>query len=123
MASRMTELVLDARDRERLAAFWSAVLGWVVVDRYDGQVEIGPSDGETGTAPVMVFVPSTDEKPAKLRLHIDVRPTDRDHQAELARLVGLGATRADVGQAADTPWVVLADPEGNEFCLLHRVAG
>ena len=67
-----------------------------------------------------MFGPVADPTPGKLRLHIDVNPTDRDQDAELERLLGLGATSADVGQAGDEGWHVLADPEGNEFCLLRR---
>jgi len=58
--------------------------------------------------------------PGKLRLHIDLNATDRDQDAELERLLGLGATHADVGQTGNEGWHVLADPEGNEFCLLRR---
>jgi hypothetical protein len=67
----------------------------------------------------MVLYRSSDVKSHKLRLHIDLRPTDGGHQAELARLLAAGATPADVGQGDDVRWAVLADPEGNEFCLLH----
>ena len=118
MTSRITELVLDAHDPERLASFWCEVLGWSVIDRYDGQVEIGPAGAAAAAGPSMVFVPSTDAKRQKLRLHLDLRPADGDHAAELRRLLDAGAVRADVGQG-DVPWAVLADPEGNEFCLLH----
>lgn len=120
MTSRLTELVLDAHDPERLASFWCEVLGWSVVDRYEGQVEIGPSEASTSRCPSVVFVPTSDDKVQKLRLHLDVRPADGDHAAELQRLLDAGAVRADVGQG-DVPWAVLADPEGNEFCLLHPV--
>ena len=114
----MSELVLDARDPERLASFWCTVLDWVVVDRYDGQVEIGPGE-PAYDGPSMVFVPSTDAKLTKLRLHIDLRPVDIDHASELARILAAGAVRVDIGQGDDVAWAVLADPEGNEFCLLH----
>lgn len=117
VTSRLSELVLDSRDPEGLAAFWCEVLGWSVLDRYDGQVEIGAS-AEEQQGPTFVFVPSTNAKVQKLRLHVDVRPVDGDHEAELQRLLDVGAVRVDVGQG-DAPWVVLADPEGNEFCLLH----
>jgi len=105
MASRITELVLDARDPEALASFWCQVLDWMVVDRYDGQVEIGPNAGATA-GPTMVFVPSTDERRQKLRLHLDLRPADRDHADELDRLLGLGAACTDVGQEPETRWAV-----------------
>jgi hypothetical protein len=121
MACRFSELVVDSRDPEALAAFWSAVLDYRVIGREeDGSVEIGPAEGFGGPAPTLVFGPVQDPTPGKLRLHIDVNPTDRDQDAELERLLSLGATRADVGQTGDEGWQVLADPEGNEFCLLKR---
>jgi predicted enzyme related to lactoylglutathione lyase len=119
MACRMTELVLDARDPDRLAAFWCEVLGWEVTDASDYEVEIAPRGVDAG-APTMVFLRSQTEKVEKLRLHLDLRPTDCDHAAELERLLAAGATPADIGQG-DVRWAVLADPEGNEFCLLHPV--
>jgi catechol 2,3-dioxygenase-like lactoylglutathione lyase family enzyme len=120
MACRITELVLDCRDPERLAAFWCEVLGFSVLDREDGAVEIGPAEGSGGLQPTLVLSPSDDPKLQKLRLHIDVNATDRDQDAELMRLLAAGATRADVGQSGQESWHVLADPEGNEFCLLRR---
>ena len=121
MACRFSELVIDCRDPEALAAFWAAVLDYRVLGREaDGSVEIGPAEGFGGAAPTLVFGPVADPTPGKLRLHIDVNPTDRDQDAELERLLALGAVPADVGQAGDEGWHVLADPEGNEFCLLKR---
>ena len=121
MACRFSELVVDSRDPEGLADFWAAVLDYRVLGREeDGSVEIGPADGFGGPAPTLVFGPVADPTPGKLRLHIDVNPTDRDQDEELERLLELGATRADVGQTGDEGWHVLADPEGNEFCLLKR---
>ena len=120
MACRFTEIVVDCRDPESLAAFWSAVLDYRELSREDGAIEIGPAAGFGGAAPTLVFGPVPDPTPGKLRLHIDVNPTDRDQDAELERLLALGATPADVGQTGDEPWHVLADPEGNEFCLLRR---
>jgi catechol 2,3-dioxygenase-like lactoylglutathione lyase family enzyme len=120
MACRISELVIDCADPERLAAFWCEVLGWVVLDRAPDGIEIGPASGFGGPQPTLVFNPSAAPKRDKLRLHLDVSPTDRDQDAELARLLALGAVPADVGQAGDESWHVLADPEGNEFCLLRR---
>ena len=121
MACRFSELVVDSRDPEGLAAFWAAVLDYRVLGREeDGSVEIGPADGFGGPAPTLVFGPVADPTPGKLRLHIDLNATDRDQDAELERLLGLGATRADVGQTGEESWHVLADPEGNQFCLLRR---
>ena len=121
MACRISELVLDALDPERLAAFWCEVLGYVVLERDEGgSVEIGPPDiGFGGPQPTLVLSPSSDPRTGKLRLHIDINATDRDQDAELERLLALGATPVDVGQTGTESWHVLADPEGNEFCLLH----
>ena len=120
MACRFSELVIDSRDPEVLAAFWSAVLGYRELSREDGVVEIGPEQGFEGPAPTLVFVPVADPTPGKVRLHIDLSPTDRDQDEELDRLLGLGAVPTDVGQTGEENWHVLADPEGNEFCLLRR---
>ncbi|MEN3361240.1 MAG: hypothetical protein V7637_5222 [Mycobacteriales bacterium] len=121
MACRITELVLDCSDPDRLAAFWSGVLGYVETDREPDAVEIGPPGADAGgLLPRLVFSRADEPKREKLRLHIDVNATDRDQDAELARLLALGATPADVGQTGGESWHVLADPEGNEFCLLRR---
>ncbi|MFF7381767.1 VOC family protein [Streptomyces griseoluteus] len=122
MACRISELVLDAAEPERLAAFWRGVLGYVELGREDdGSIEIGPPGaGFGGPQPTLVLSPSADPRPAKLRLHIDVSPTDRDQPAELDRLLALGARQADIGQTGEESWHVLLDPEGNEFCLLRR---
>ena len=121
MACRITELVLDAHDPELLARFWCTVLGYVELDRVDGSIEIGPPEaGFGGPQPTIVFDRTDQPKSGKLRLHIDVNSTDRDQEAELDRLLAAGARRADIGQAGNESWHVLADPEGNEFCLLRR---
>ncbi|MFI5527302.1 VOC family protein [Kitasatospora sp. NPDC051853] len=122
MACRISELVIDCVDPEGLAVFWSAVLGYVEVGREsDGSIEIGPpGTGFGGPQPTLVLSPTTDPRPAKLRLHLDVSPTDRDQPAELERLLALGARPVDIGQGPDVTWHVLTDPEGNEFCLLRR---
>ena len=121
MACRFSELVIDSRDPEALARWWSAVLGYEELSRDDdGAIEIGPAAGFGGPAPTLVFAPVADPTRGKRRLHIDVSPTDRDQDAELQRLLDLGAVTADVGQTGEENWHVLADPEGNEFCLLRR---
>ena len=121
MACRISELVIDAAEPDLLAAFWSEVLGYVELGREnDGSIEIGPPDaGFGGLQPTLVLSPSGDPRAGKLPLHIDVSATDRDQDAELKRLLALGARRADVGQTGHESWHVLADPEGNEFCLLR----
>ena len=121
MACRFSELVVDSLDPEALAAFWAAVLNYRVLGREeDGGVEIGPEAGFGGPAPTLVFAPVSDPTPGKVRLHIDLNATDRDQDAELTRLLELGAVRADVGQTGEEGWHVLADPEDNQFCLLKR---
>ena len=123
MACRITELVLDAHDPDLLARFWCTVLGYVELDRVDGSIEIGPPEaGFGGPQPTIVFDRTDEPKSGKLRLHIDVNATDRDQEAELDRLLAAGARRADIGQTGNESWHVLADPEGNEFCLLRRRA-
>ncbi|MEG3627552.1 VOC family protein [Streptomyces poriticola] len=121
MACRISELVIDCADAERLAVFWSEVLGYVELGREDdGSIEIGPPGaGFGGPQPTLILSPSGDPRTGKLRLHIDVSPTDRDQDAELERLFALGARTVDVGQTGAESWHVLADPEGNEFCLLR----
>ncbi len=121
MACRITELVIDCADPQRLADFWCEVLGYVELGWEDGALEIGPPGiGFGGPQPTLVFSPSDEPKRGKLPLHLDVNPTDRDQDSELARLLAAGARPADVGQSGTESWHVLADPEGNEFCLLRR---
>jgi catechol 2,3-dioxygenase-like lactoylglutathione lyase family enzyme len=131
MGSRLTEVVVDSHDPEAQARFWAAALGYHVVRREDGQVEIGPWVREASdlaeqvrrapTVPTLVFVAVPEGKTVKNRLHLDLRPVDGSHAEEVERLLGLGARRADIGQG-EVPWVVLADPEGNEFCVLGPLA-
>jgi hypothetical protein len=106
------QVIVASRDPVALGRWWCDVLGWVVVD--DGPIvfEIQP---EPGRLPGILFVPNDEPKVGQNRLHIDLRPDDQ--QAEVERLIGLGASRVDVGQG-DVSWVVMADPEGNEFCVL-----
>jgi hypothetical protein len=118
MGARFTELVIDCRDPERVAQFWGAVLGYDITDRGpEGEIEI--SGGAPG-APTLVFVRVPEGKTLKNRIHIDVNPTETDQSNELRRLIRLGARRVDVGQGTDVSWIVLADVEDNEFCLLRR---
>jgi len=117
MGARFTELVIDCHDPNRLAEFWAAVLDYEVLDRGpNGEVEIGLR----GTLPTLVFVAVPEPKSVKNRIHIDVNPTETDQSNELRRLIRLGARRVDVGQGNDVSWIVLADIEDNEFCLLRR---
>lgn len=122
MACRLSELVLDCQDPSALARWWCEVLDWVELDRDgDDVIEIGPAASSGG--PTLILSRSDDPRRGKLPLHLDVNPTDRDQPAELERLLALGARPVDIGQTGQESWHVLADPEGNEFCLLRsRVA-
>jgi hypothetical protein len=129
VACRFTELVVDCHDHDRLGRFWSAVLGYDVTDRADGPDEhFVQLEGPPGAGPTILLIRTPDVKSVKNRLHIDVNATDRSQEEEVERILALGATHADVGQGEQS-WVVLADPEGNEFCVLrsrvepHRAAG
>jgi predicted enzyme related to lactoylglutathione lyase len=117
MAAVLTEIVIDCRDPLRVATFWAAVLDWRVVEDERGFCWASAT-GEP-TPPLLVFVPVPEAKSVKNRIHLDVNPSGADQADELPRLLALGATEVDVGQG-DVPWIVLADPEGNEFCLLAR---
>jgi predicted enzyme related to lactoylglutathione lyase len=117
MANRITSLCIDGTDVERLAAFWTQVLGWQVTDRDEECVRIQES-ADARLAIDFCRVPDGPKR-GKNRLHIDVNATDRDQAGELERLLALGARPADIGQGEDVTWHVLADPEGNEFCLLR----
>ena len=106
------QLVVDAVDPVTLGRWWADALGWVIVDDDPDEFEIR---AEPDRLPGLLFAAVPEPKRAKNRLHLDLRPTDQ--QAAVARLLALGAQRADVGQG-DESWVVLRDPEGNEFCVL-----
>ncbi len=112
MSSRWYTLVIDAKDPARLARWWAQVLEYELVEEGPDEVVIVQDED---TNPGIIFVPATEEKTGKNRLHLDLNPDDQD--AEVERLVNLGAARVDIGQR-DVRWVVLADPEGNEFCVL-----
>jgi hypothetical protein len=117
MSLEWEQVIVDAADPAALGRWWCDALGWVVVDDSPDEFEIRPSPDRL---PGLLFVQGVDPKVVKNRLHIDLRPDDRD--AEVERLLALGATRADIGQG-DESWVVLADPEGNEFCVLSSRTG
>jgi hypothetical protein len=124
MASKFTELAIDCADPSGLARFWCSVLDYEVHEEEDGLVTIGSPlvpEGREHLGPVpptLTFARVPEGKTVKNRLHIDVNPTDRDQDEEVRRLLGLGARHADIGQTGDESWVTLADPEGNEFCVL-----
>jgi hypothetical protein len=126
MTSRLTEVIIDCHDLEVVADFWSAVLGYERGHSGDGwlAIEAPNRDGSDAAwragplAPVIAFVLVPEEKVVKNRVHIDVTPFDRTQESEV--LIGLGAGLADIGQS-DTSWVVMRDPEGNEFCVMGEL--
>ena len=117
MSSRIAAIAIDAVQPRVVADFWCNVLGWRVVEEDDGLVSIAPADGSWPTIDV---APVPEGKTVKNRVHLDLRADGVPTGDELERLLDLGARRVDVGQGADATWVVLSDPEGNEFCLLSR---
>lgn len=126
MASRFTELIIDCHHPRELAAFWCAVLDYTVIDAEGDVVEISgwqPTAEAVRAgvhAPTLVFIRVPESKTVKNRLHIDVSPIDRSRDEEVERLLALGARHVDIGQGEQS-WVVLADPEGNEFCVLRSL--
>lgn len=112
MALEWEQVVIATPNPARLGRWWCEALRWVVVDDDPPVFEIQPSAGQL---PGLLFLEVDEPKAGKNRLHLDFRPDDQ--AAEVERLIGLGATRVDIGQG-DVAWVVLADPEGNEFCVL-----
>lgn len=130
MALSWYTTVVDAHDIAMLGRWWAQTLGWHVVyeDEHEVAIAADPQADEQvvedleswlAQRPALVFVPVPEAKAGKNRLHIDLAPhLTQDREAEIARLLERGATRADVGQRDDVTWTVLADPEGNEFCVL-----
>jgi len=117
MTLKLASLAWDASRPMRLARFWAAALDWEIVDETRGQVTLMPTDG---TGFTFVYVPAAGEKAGENRIHLDLSSRSaEDQQATVARLTGLGAGEIDVGQGRDARHVVLADPEGNEFCVLE----
>jgi predicted enzyme related to lactoylglutathione lyase len=119
MTLRVQAIDVDANDPSALAGFWQELLGWRRTYEGEDEVVLEPPAGspEDGVAPDLLFLKVPEGKQGKNRLHLDLRPDDRD--AEVARAEALGATRVDVGQDDAVTWVVLADPEGNEFFILR----
>jgi predicted enzyme related to lactoylglutathione lyase len=118
MDIRIQCLVIDSDDCELLARFWSEAIGWRITYESPDEWCIEPPEGSPAVdvAPDLLFVKVPDRKMVKNRLHLDLRP--KDQGAEVERILALGATRVDIGQSDEVSWVVLADPEGNEFCVL-----
>ncbi|MGQ0846970.1 MAG: VOC family protein [Sporichthyaceae bacterium] len=122
MSLRIQCLCINTTDPARLAGFWQEVLGWSRTYDEPHEVVLEPPAGspEDGVSPDLLFVRVPESKSGVNRLHLDLRPVDQ--AAELVRVEALGAKRVDVGQGPDATWVVLADPDGNEFCVLRALA-
>lgn len=121
MTVRIQALCIDSTNPQVPAGFWERALGWRRTYEADDEIVLEPPAGspEDGVVPDLLFLRVPERKESKNRLHLDLRPEDRD--AEVARLEGLGARRVDVGQGQDVTWVVMADPDGNEFCVLRAL--
>jgi catechol 2,3-dioxygenase-like lactoylglutathione lyase family enzyme len=116
MPVRLHHIVIDTHDLPGLARFWTRALGWPVLSEREREIVIGPDVN----APIGIcFMPVTDAKTVKNRVHVDLTTSAADRDQEIGRLIGLGARRVDVGQTGEESWTVLADPEGNEFCVVR----
>ena len=122
MTVRWQCLCVESPDPGRAASFWQEALGWRCTHETADEVVLEPPAGspEDGVSPDLLFQRVPHAKAAKNRLHLDLRPDDQD--AEVTRLLEIGATHVDIGQGPDVGWVVLADPDGNEFCVLRALA-
>jgi catechol 2,3-dioxygenase-like lactoylglutathione lyase family enzyme len=121
MSLRIQCVCIDCHDPSRLAKFWEEALGWRRTYEHDDEVVLEPPAGspEDGVVPDVLFLRVPEGKTIKNRLHFDLRPDDQG--AAVQRLIGLGARHVSIGQTPDSSWVVLADPEGNEFCVLKAL--
>ena len=116
MPVRLHHIVVDTHDLPGLARFWTQALVWKVLSEREHEIVIGTDEN----APVgMCFMPVTDAKTVKNRLHLDLTTSAQDRDQEIERLLTLGARRVDIGQTGSESWTVLADPEGNEFCVIR----
>jgi predicted enzyme related to lactoylglutathione lyase len=116
MPLTLHHVVVDAHDLPKLAQFWTQALGWRVLSEREREIVIGPDvNAPTG----ICFMPVTSPKTVKNRVHLDLTTGAADRDAEIERLLALGASRVDIGQTGKESWTVLADPEGNEFCVIR----
>ncbi len=119
MTSRIAQWTLDVHDVSRMADFWSQVLGYEIEQTDHDSVHLYPPEGADPAALSVWLQASAATKRDKNRNHPDLRVDGEDLDAEVERVIGLGARHVDVGQTGEEPFVVLADPEGNEFCILR----
>jgi predicted enzyme related to lactoylglutathione lyase len=116
MPARLHHIVIDTHDLPGLARFWTQALGWRILSEREREIVIGSDEN----APVGIcFMPVSDPKTVKNRVHIDLTSGAEDREQEIERLISLGARRVDIGQTGQESWTVLADPEGNEFCVVR----
>jgi predicted enzyme related to lactoylglutathione lyase len=116
MPVTLHHVVVDAHDLPKLARFWSQALGWKVLSEREHEIVIGP---EVNAPTGMCFMPVTGMKTVKNRVHVDLTTSAADRDQEIDRLLALGARRVNIGQTGKESWTVLADPEGNEFCVVR----
>jgi predicted enzyme related to lactoylglutathione lyase len=121
MSLRIQSLCIDSTDPEIPADFWEKALGWRRTYEAEDEIVLEPPAGSPadGVSPDLLFLKVPERKELKNRLHLDLRPEDQ--AAEVERLEGLGGSRISVGQGPEVTWVVMADPDGNEFCILRAV--
>jgi predicted enzyme related to lactoylglutathione lyase len=116
MPVQLHHIVIDAHDLPGLARFWTRALGWKILSEREREIVIGTDEN----APVGIcFMPAADPKMVKNRVHLDLTSSAADRLQEIDRLLALGARRVDIGQTGAESWTVLADPEGNEFCVVR----
>jgi predicted enzyme related to lactoylglutathione lyase len=116
MTVSLHHLVIDAHDLPTLARFWAEVLDWKILSEHEREIVIGADEN----APMGIcFMPVTDAKVVKNRLHLDLTASAEEREEEIERILALGARRVDIGQSEEVSWTVLADPEGNEFCVIR----
>ncbi|MET4592509.1 VOC family protein [Arthrobacter sp. 754] len=121
MSLRIQSLCIDSTDPKIPADFWEKALGWRRTYEADYEIVLEPPAGSPaeGVSPDLLFLKVPERKELKNRLHLDLRPEDQE--VEVRRLERLGASRISVGQGPEVTWVVMADPDGNEFCILRAL--
>ena len=114
-AIRFNEIVIDCCDPLSLAPFWAEALGYEIDELEE---DVASIEHPTNDGPAICFQRVPESKQGKNRVHFDLNVDDDELENAVVRLISLGAKQVDVGQGLDRSWVVLADPEGNEFCIV-----
>lgn len=123
MVSRIRDITVDCTDAKALGWFWAQALGWQMFSDEDPEVLVAPSYPNHGDRPGLLFIPVPEPRTVKNRMHLDLEPTDRTREEEVARVLELGATVVEDHRNDDgTGWVWMADPEGNDFCVLRSTS-